>query len=298
MPPPQPKTPRRADKNVGAPCTPWVASAPCASRPPTVRDTVARKRLTEGPLEPAEAEVEARLGSKGWYTRGYLPHCDKPGTLQMVTFRLADAMPAVRRHEWEALLRIEDEREQRTKLEAYLDLGHGECALRNDGAAAVVERVLRRFDGERYRLAAWVIMPNHVHALVELWTMPLGALLKAWKGASAHAVNLALGGGGTLWQREYWDRYIRDEEHFRKACRYIETNPVKAGLARLAAEWPFSSANPKWRWDGPSRYYGAQLVKGPTKGAGSADIPVGPQAQRPPEAAKNVGARAPERAQG
>jgi hypothetical protein len=105
-------------------------------------------------------------------------------------------------------------------------------------------------------------MPNHVHVLVELWTMPLGALLKAWKGASANAVNLVLGASGTVWQREYWDRYLRDEVHFRKARHYVESNPVKAGLARMAAEWPFSSANLKWRWTGPDRYYGAQLLHG------------------------------------
>ena len=133
--------------------------------------------------------------------------------------------------------------------------------LKNPRAAAAVEEVLLHFDGQRYRLAAWVVMPNHVHVLVELWTMPIGPLLKAWKGASAHAVNLVLGSSGTLWQREYWDRYIRDEAHFRKARHYIESNPVKAGLSRAAAEWPFSSASPKWHWSGPNRYYGAQLVQ-------------------------------------
>jgi hypothetical protein len=80
-------------------------------------ETVARKRACEGPPGPAEAELESQLGSKGWHTRGYLPHYDKPGTLQMLTLRLADAMSAERRHEWEALLCIENERERRTKLE-------------------------------------------------------------------------------------------------------------------------------------------------------------------------------------
>jgi REP-associated tyrosine transposase len=225
-----------------------------------VYETVARKRACEGPLEPAEAELEGQLGSKGWHTRGYLPHYDKPGTLQMLTFRLADAMPSERRHEWEALVRITDDRERRTKLEAYLDLGHGECVLKDPRCAAAVEEVVLRFDGERYRLAAWVVMPNHVHALVELWTITLGELTKAWKGVSAYRVNRLLGRTGPLWQEDYWDRYIRDEEHFRKARRYIESNPVKAGLARMAAEWHWSSANPKWRWDSPSRYYGARLA--------------------------------------
>ena len=225
-----------------------------------VYQTVARKRACEGPLEPGEAELEARLGSKGWHTRGYLPHYDKPGTLQMLTFRLADAMPAARRHEWQALLRIENKRERRTKLEAYLDLGRGQCVLRDLRCAAAVEEVVLRFDGKRYRLAAWAVMPNHFHALVELWTITLGELTKAWKGVSAWRVNQILGRRGPLWQEDYWDRYIRDEEHFRKAKRYIESNPVKVGLTAMAAEWRWSSANAKWRWDGPSRYYGARLV--------------------------------------
>ena len=162
-----------------------------------------------------------------------------------------------------------DDRERRTKLEAYLDLGHGECVLKDPRCAAVVEEVVLRFDGERYRLAAWAVMPNHVHALVELWTITLGEFAKAWKGVSAYRVNRLLGRLGPLWQEDYWDRYIRDEEHFRKARRYIESNPVKAGLAQMAAEWRWSSANTKWRWDGPSRYYGARLVPegGERKGA-------------------------------
>ena len=225
-----------------------------------VYETVARKRACEGPQAPAEAAVERAIGSKGWHTRGYLPHYDKPGLMEMVTFRLADAMPASRRHEWEVLFQIKDEREKRTRLEAYLDRGCGECHLRDPRAAAAVEQVIQRFDGRRYRLVAWVVMPNHFHALVELWTITLGELLKAWKGVSARAINLVLGRRGQLWQDDYWDRYIRDEEHFGKARRYIESNPVKAGLARAAAAWPWSSANPKWRWSGPDRFHKGQLV--------------------------------------
>jgi REP element-mobilizing transposase RayT len=225
-----------------------------------VYETVARKRACEGPLEPAAAAVEREIGSKGWHTRGYLPHYDQPGTMQMLTFRLADAMPASRRHEWEFLLRIEDEREKRTRLEAYLDLGAGECVLKNPRAAAAVEEVIQRFDGQRYRLAAWVVMPNHFHALVELWTLTLGELLKAWKGVSACKINRVLGRSGPLWQEDYWDRYIRDEAHFGKAQRYIESNPVKAGLVPQAAAWPWSSANPKWRWSAPNRFRSAHLL--------------------------------------
>jgi putative transposase len=223
------------------------------------------KRLWEGPREPEEADVETAIGSKGWYTRGYLPHYDKPGTIQMVTFRLADAMPASLRHEWESLLAIGDERERQTKIEEYLDRGRGECLLKDARVAAAVEEVFLRFDGQRYRMTAWVVMPNHAHISCELWDIPLGKLLKAWKGASANAANRVIGRSGTFWQTEYWDRYMRDEEHFQKTQHYIEWNPVKAGLARHPEDWPFSSANPKWQWSGPNRYKGARLLNSRTQ---------------------------------
>ena len=82
---------------------------------------------------------EAKLGFRGWHSRGYLPHFDVPGVRQMITYRLADAMPASRRQEWEALLAIEDERERCIEIEAYLDAGHGECHLRRPEIAAVVQ---------------------------------------------------------------------------------------------------------------------------------------------------------------
>jgi len=65
---------------------------------------------------------------------------------------------------------------------------------------------------------------------------------------------------GQLWQEDYWDRYIRDGEHFGKARRYIESNPVKAGLTPEAAAWPWSSANPKWRWSSPERFERGHLL--------------------------------------
>lgn len=254
-----------ADRNVRAPGRRrgepwrWDRTAKRAERR-RVYELVERKRMTEEPPAPGEVWVERQVGAKGWNTRGYLPHWDKPGAMQMLTFRLADAMPASRRQEWELLLRIADARERRTKLEAYLDRGCGECQLRDPRCAAAVEAVLLRYDGERYRLLAWVIMPNHAHVLVELWTVPLGRLCQAWKGAGANAVNRILGRKGELWQADYWDRHIRDEEHFRKAWRYIESNPVKAGLVAAAADWAHSSANARWQWVGASRYGGGHLA--------------------------------------
>ena len=70
-----------------------------------LRELVAEKNRWSGRQLTAEARA---LGFLGWHERGYLPHCDFPGLVQFVTFRLADSMPASRRGEWEHLLAIED----------------------------------------------------------------------------------------------------------------------------------------------------------------------------------------------
>ena len=203
-----------------------------------IRQFISDKRAWTEPLS-TDAE---ELGFRGWRSRGYLPHFDVPGVRQMITYRLQDAMPASRRHEWEALLALEDEREKRIKIEAYLDSGCGECFLRQPKIAALVQANLLHFDGSRYRLLACVVMPNHVHALIETSQTPLAEILHGWKSYTGKAANRLLKRSGDFWQAEYFDRFIRDEEHFRKAAHYIENNPVRAGLVKSPDEWIFSSA--------------------------------------------------------
>jgi type I restriction enzyme R subunit/putative DNA methylase len=208
-------------------------------------------------------DEEKALGFLGWHERGCLPHCDYPGLVQFVTFRLADSMPASRRGEWEHLLSIEDIREKRTKLEEYLDRGHGECHLRDPRIAKIAEDAMLHFHNERCELLAWCVMPNHVHALVHVWRVPLDEMIQSWKRFSAtRALKLLrterrspnrrenLTPGNTpnrssalqsFWQREYWDTFMRDGDQERKAVRYIENNPVKARLCRVDKDWPFSS---------------------------------------------------------
>ncbi len=205
---------------------------------PGLQELVAGKKAWN---EPLNAGASAN-GFLGWHQRGYLPHRDQPGLTQFVTFRLHDAMPASRRSEWEALLRIEDDRARRAQLENYLDRGLGECWLGRPDIAQMTEDALRFFDGERYQLRAWVVMPNHVHLLVDVWQTPLAQLVQSWKRFIAREANKLLARTGEFWQREYWDTYIRDAEHLAKAVRYIENNPVKAHLTTEPRNWPWSSA--------------------------------------------------------
>src|SRR4026208_793259 len=94
---------------------------------PGVRDLVRGKKAWAHPL-PKDARELVFLG---WHENGSLPHRDEPGLVQFVTFRLVDAFPENLRREWDALLKIEDDRKQRIELEAYLDKGRGACHLRN-----------------------------------------------------------------------------------------------------------------------------------------------------------------------
>ncbi|MDD5140255.1 MAG: transposase [Verrucomicrobiales bacterium] len=196
------------------------------------------------------------LGFIGWHERGYLPHCDFPGLVQFVTFRLADSMPESRRGEWEHLLKIEDDREKRSKLEEYLDRGVGECHLHDPRIAKITEDALLHFHNARHELLAWCVMPNHVHVLVHVWQTPLWKMVQSWKRfvateterrsptrrVSENYTKAPARRAALRWQREYWDTFMRDRAQERTAVRYIEYNPVKAKLCRVPEEWPFSSA--------------------------------------------------------
>jgi 7,8-dihydro-6-hydroxymethylpterin dimethyltransferase len=207
----------------------------------------------------------------GWYSRGYLPHWDQPGMIQCLNFRLVDAMPSEVIDRWKQELGIfteilgadralkhsnENTSSSNPKdspdphnikllrcIAKYEDEGHGGCWLRECRIAQLVEGALLCFDQQRYNLLAWCIMPNHIHAMIETKAgFPLAKVIHSWKSYTASEANKMLGQTGEFWQREYRDRYIRNQEHYDKAIRYIEWNPVKAGLVKLAADWPFSSA--------------------------------------------------------
>ena len=181
-------------------------------------------------------------GFHGWHERGYLPHRDEPGLTQFVTFHLADSYPVKLRSEWEHFIEIEDDRTKRSQLEAYLDKGRGECHLRHHRIASLIEENLRRFAGDRYELSAWVIMPNHVHVLFKTGKIPMMETVGAWKRHTGRLANRILGRRGAFWAADYFDVYMRNEEHESKTISYIESNPSKAKLVLNPKDWLWSSA--------------------------------------------------------
>jgi REP element-mobilizing transposase RayT len=185
----------------------------------------------------------------GWHSRGYLPHFDGGEVFQSITFRLFDSMPQNLIDKWKLELAREDdefEDKLRYRIEAYLDRGIGACYLRNPRLAALVESALLHFDGERYRLSAWIVMPNHVHLLAApLIGFSLSGIMHSIKSYTSTEANRILGRQGRFWFEDYFDRYIRNGQHFDNALAYIENNPVRAGLCKSAREWQFGSARLK-----------------------------------------------------
>lgn len=183
---------------------------------------------------------------RGWHSRGYLPHYDGGEITQFVTVHLGDALPKKVVDAWKAELAQETDEERKKQLywraEKYIDRGYGECYLRLASVANIVRDALRHFDGVRYKLIAWVIMPNHIHFLLRpVAEVELEDIIHSIKSYTALRANRILGRTGKFWQEEYFDRYIRDFDHFENVVSYIEWNPVKAGLCTKPEDWPFSS---------------------------------------------------------
>ncbi|MEJ7618195.1 MAG: transposase, partial [Pyrinomonadaceae bacterium] len=99
------------------------------------------------------------------------------------------------------MLELKDEVARRQQIETYLDAGYGSCALRDRRCARIVEDALLHFDGERYGLLAWVVMPNHVHVLVETRDgHSVSKVMHSWKSFTAKEAQKVLGGAGGFWQ--------------------------------------------------------------------------------------------------
>ena len=178
--------------------------------------------------------------------RNRLPHWRQDRACYFVTFRLNDSLPSKQLAEWRDerekwleihpqpwSVEIEMEYHKRFsgRVDRWLDEGHGACLLQDPQHAERVAATLDHDDGIRYLLHSRVIMPNHVHALLSLGAgESLSGIIASWKRFSATRINKAIGAAGALWQKDYFDRMIRDWDHFVHVARYIRRNPVKAKL--------------------------------------------------------------------
>lgn len=178
-----------------------------------------------------------------------LPHWTKQGAVYAVSFRLADSVPTSVLEQWKAerttiVERAKTQRRDLTlseqerlkelyseRIERYLDSGVGACWLLDERIAAEVVRALQHFDGKRYELLSWCLMPNHVHVVFRsLEQHALEEILHSWKSFTAHRANEIIGRSGAFWQAESYDHLVRDDDDLIAQCNYAWDNPEKAGL--------------------------------------------------------------------
>ena len=205
------------------------------------------------PFKPFSEHAEVRM-----YYNGFLPHWRQAGCTYFVTFRLADSVPQRVLDEWRydrdnwlagrgidtasngwtrdlQKLSCEErrlfERRFAKKLFECLDEGHGACHLRNAAIATTVADAMTHFHGSRLDTGDFVIMPNHVHALVTPYSgYELEDVLHSVKSFTANRINMTLGQSGTLWMNESHDHIVRDGAELLRIQEYIRRNPEKAHL--------------------------------------------------------------------
>jgi len=191
-------------------------------------------------------------------TQRKLPHWSQDGSVVFITRRTADSMPKDVLERWRADrnrwldvhgidptqkgwkmlvqelppdLMAEYHNRFTTRWHESLDASHGACVLCQPEIADIVANSLLHFDGDRYEMLDFVIMPNHVHLLA---TFPDKAAMidqcDSWKHFTARRINATLGLQGRFWQQDAFDHLVRHEGQFRRLRDYIAQNPVNAGL--------------------------------------------------------------------
>ncbi len=200
------------------------------------------------------------------FHRRHLPHVQPPGASLFVTFRLAASIPTEVRgrliaeaERTETLLACIADPQERAR-QAYLgqkrifgrwdralDVAQrGPCWLRDPKIADLVAKALHYCDGRLYDLEAFCIMPNHVHMVFA--PLPkddgtyhaLSAIMHSLKRYTARQANVLLGRRGTFWQGESYDHVVRDEGELHGIIKYVQNNPVKAGLVKSAGDWEWT----------------------------------------------------------
>ncbi len=215
---------------------------------PNAKPQPATAAVVQGAVQPRFGEVRIRQ-------RGRIPHWEKDTGLYFITFHPADSLP-------QPVLKKIAERQRiliaakRTgaqllpsqevvvaefspaKLEEYFDRGAGACSLRDPRIGELMANALRFWEGKRYRLVAWCVMPNRVHVVCRLLPgQELSVVLQGRKSFTARKANEILGRNGAFWQREYYDRLIRNGGELERAVHYVVSNPERARLKGWKWVW-------------------------------------------------------------
>lgn len=180
-------------------------------------------------------------------TRAFLPHWEQAGCSYFVTWRMADSVPMEKLRRWQqdraawTAAHPKPWNEETWKefgrcfegqMQTWLDLGEGSRFLSNRDARELVVQALHHFDGQRYFLGDYVVMPNHVHVLfTPLVGFELKKLLHSWKSYTAKAILKRFPEApNPFWLQESFDHIVRSEGQLAHFQRYIRENPMRAFL--------------------------------------------------------------------
>jgi REP element-mobilizing transposase RayT len=179
------------------------------------------------------------VAEKGWHSRGYLPHFDACGVVQHVVLSTRGALDRASLEQLSTLSPVQ----RRQHLDAMLDRSKAGTIFKDPRCAAAMETQFFYFDGHRYDLLAWCIMPNHVHVVLCCYgETSLGQIIRTWKVHTVRAISAFSGQRVEVFAKDYFDRFMRNGQQTLAAMAYVEHNPVAAGLCDEPEAWRFSSA--------------------------------------------------------
>ena len=244
-----------------------------AGETPALPESGVPPALPESSAPPAHQELPNER------RRGYLPHFENRD-YQAITFRLYDSVPKELIEEWQYTIAQESDRDNLSEtslklhqlIDKFEDAGYGQCFLSDARVANIMRQALEHDDGTKYDLLCYCIMPNHVHVMVRVYEgVSLSTIMHSWRSFTAHEANKILQRTGDFWMKDYYDRYIRNADHYRAVALYIEQNPVKAGLNNvLVKQAPLL----------PGFGTGVGMVKMQVSGAQASRLHVGSQPSR------------------
>ncbi|MFP4025817.1 MAG: REP-associated tyrosine transposase [Thiohalospira sp.] len=192
--------------------------------------------------------------------RRKLPHIQPQNAVFFVTFNLIGAMPL------HILDQLKDKYKEskhnlynshKNKIEAFdnyndqindiIDKGeYGPHWLKNHNVAKVIADSFHFLNRKEFKLICFCIMSNHVHFIAYKLTNPLNKIMHTLKSYTANECNKILNREGAFWQREYFDRIVRDSNDLNDKIKYTINNPVKAGIVKHWAEFPFNYCRPEF----------------------------------------------------
>ncbi|MEN6308899.1 MAG: transposase [Anaerohalosphaeraceae bacterium] len=185
-------------------------------------------------------------------THSNLPHWSQDGKLHFVTFRLSDSIPQNRleqlqgeRQEWEKNHQQPYTEAQwqeyqylfSDRIDNWLNAGSGECVLAQPEYTEIVQDAMQHFEGQRYNLDYWVIMPNHVHVLLmPMAPYTLKEILHSWKSFTANQFMKLDPKNRQVWQHESFDHVVRSPAQLSRFRKYIVDNHNQSGGKSMLSE--------------------------------------------------------------